>query len=172
MAHLIGTSGIREREARRQVFLRAKMRADGRPTDICVRNISARGMLLQAANPPPRGTYIEVHLARHMIVARVVWTKERRFGVQTREAMNIDAIAGMNSGWASPKRLDAAAQPMGKRYVSKADDICRRLERNRRISAALEFSVIMVSSLTAAAIAATILYEQLQSTFETVALYL
>lgn len=169
---MIGTTGITEREARRQVFLRARMRANGRPTDICVRNISSRGMLLQAANPPPRGTYIEVHLPRHTVVARVVWTKERRFGVQTREAMDVDAIIGTKGGWIPSRLADATPRPARNRDSSTAVDISRRLERSRRISAAMEFGVVLIFSLTAAVIAGTILYEQLQSTFDNVALHL
>lgn len=172
MGYLIGTPGITEREARRQVFLKAKMRANGRPIDICVRNISSRGMLLQAANPPPRGTYIEVHLPGHTVIARVVWTKERRFGIQTREAMNVNAVIGMKGGWVSSKLAHTAPRPARNRDGPTAVDISRRLQRSRRISAAMEFGVILIFSLTAAAIAGTILYEQLQSTFDNVALHL
>ena len=166
-------NGLKEREQRRQVFLKAQMRAGGHPADICVRNISSRGMLLQAASPPPRGTYVEIFLPRHTIVARVIWSKDRKFGVQTREPMNIDAIVGMNTGWAPPKLPDAVHGPSApRRNPSTAAEIAARLERSRRLSAAMEFGVILLCSLAAAVIAGSLLYEQLASTFANVAPHL
>lgn len=165
-------NGLKEREPRRQVFLKAQMGTGGRPADICVRNISSRGMLLQAASPPPRGTYVEIFLPRHTIVARVIWSKDRKFGVQTREPMNVDAIAGMNTGWTTPKLPDAVRPAVPRRNPLTAAEIAARVERSRRISAAMEFGVILLCSLTAAVIAGSLLYEQLASTFANVAPHL
>ncbi len=49
-------------------------------------------MLLQAASPPQRGSYVEVGRGRHLIVARVMWTRQHRVGVHTQDLLPIDSI--------------------------------------------------------------------------------
>jgi hypothetical protein len=82
------------REPRRKVLIRATMRAGGPKTDVCIRDISSRGLMAQAGTPPPRGTYVDLDCAGHQIVGLVVWRRERRFGIQTRERINVAAVAG------------------------------------------------------------------------------
>jgi hypothetical protein len=82
------------REPRRKVLIRATMRAGGPRTDVCIRDVSARGMLVQASAPPPRGTYVDLDCAGYQIVGVVIWHKERRFGIRTRERINVAALAG------------------------------------------------------------------------------
>lgn len=81
------------REPRRKVLIRATMRAGGPRTDVCIRDISSRGLMAQANTPPPRGTYVDLDCAGHQVVGLVVWRKERRFGIQTRERINVAALA-------------------------------------------------------------------------------
>ena len=81
------------RESRRKVLIRASMRAGGPRTDICIRDISPRGLMAQAAAPPPRGTYVDLDCAGHQIIGLVIWRRERRFGIQTRERINVAALA-------------------------------------------------------------------------------
>jgi hypothetical protein len=82
------------REPRHKVLIRATMRAGGPRTDVCIRDISSRGLMVQANAPPPRGTYVDLDCAGHQVVGLVVWRKERRFGIQTRERINVAALAG------------------------------------------------------------------------------
>jgi hypothetical protein len=82
------------REPRRKVLIRATMRAGGPRTDVCIRDISSRGMMVQAGAPPPRGTFVDLDCAGHQVVGLVIWRRERRFGVQTRDRINVHALAG------------------------------------------------------------------------------
>jgi hypothetical protein len=82
------------REARRKVLIRATMRAGGPRSDVCIRDISTRGIMAQASAPPPRGTYVDLDCAGHQIVGIVIWRRERRFGIRTRERINVAALAG------------------------------------------------------------------------------
>lgn len=81
-----------DRGPRRKVLIRARMRANGPPADICIRDVSRRGMLLQSHAPPPRGTYVEIAQAGLPIVGQVVWSKERRFGISTRDIIDVAAL--------------------------------------------------------------------------------
>jgi Flp pilus assembly pilin Flp len=81
------------REPRRKVLIRAAMRAGGPRTDVCIRDISSRGMMIQTSAPPPRGTFVDLDCAGHQIVGLVVWRRERRFGVQTQDRIHVHALA-------------------------------------------------------------------------------
>ena len=159
--------GRKARETRRQLFMRARMRANGAPVDVCIRNISSRGMLLQASDPPPRGTYVEIICPFHTIVARVIWAKDRRFGVQTRLPMDVSAVVGDTAPRApkSPSPAITLASWAGQRPIS---DIQRRLDRSRWLSSALEFVFFLVLSAAAAAFTANIIYQFLAETFQTI----
>ena len=45
----------RQREARHDVQLRARMQTDGPLVDVSIRNISSRGMMLESPRPPRVG---------------------------------------------------------------------------------------------------------------------
>ena len=94
---MVSLEGGRARAAvRRKVLLRGRMRgAQGASfTAICVRDVSPRGMLLQTNAPPPRGMVIEVYVAHQLIIARVIWAGDRRFGVMTRDRVDIASLLG------------------------------------------------------------------------------
>ena len=81
------------REPRRKVMIRGTMRAGGPRADVCVRDISSRGMMIQASVPPARGTYVDIDCAGHQIVGIVVWRREHRFGINTSERIDVPALA-------------------------------------------------------------------------------
>lgn len=82
----------KRKEDRVKVLLRVRMRAGGLPTDACIRDISSRGLLVQTAAPPSRGTTIELNGPFRPIVARVVWTSDGRFGVRTQDIIDVSAL--------------------------------------------------------------------------------
>jgi len=145
---------MKPRETRRRVIIQARMRHDGGWRDVCIRNISSRGMLLQAATAPARGSYIEIFRARHVIIGRVVWSKDRRFGVQTQDRMDIEALVqppapGAGNCRRASDRPDAAPATCETAAVT----IQRRLDRSRRLSAAFQFGLFVISAGTAAVVA-------------------
>lgn len=97
------------RDTRRKVLIRARMDAGGPCADVCIRDISARGLLIQASAAPAKGSYVEIVFDGHSIVGRVVWGKDRRFGVQARDRIDVRAIARGSPGGATPQ--EAAHRP-------------------------------------------------------------
>ena len=97
--------GGRTRAAeRRKVLIRARLRAGNARLEVCIRDISPRGMLLQAAAPPRRGTFVEVSVGGFSIVGRVQWTKERRFGITTRDTIPVGTLAGDPDAPPAPRK--------------------------------------------------------------------
>jgi hypothetical protein len=85
---------FKSREARHAVLIRARMRAGGPAADVCVRNVSSRGMLLQAHEVPAPGSYVEILLPDAVVVGRVMWAAERRFGIRARDRIPVDRLIG------------------------------------------------------------------------------
>lgn len=84
---------MKPREPRHKVLVRARINAGAGWHDGCILNVSSHGLLLQADDPPAKGSYLEIRRGALVIVARVVWTKNHRFGVKAQDELPIDAIA-------------------------------------------------------------------------------
>lgn len=74
------------------MLIRARMRVTATWSDVCILNISSRGMQLQAAKPPERGSYVEIRRGLHVIIGCVAWTRQHRFGLKSQDVLFIDAI--------------------------------------------------------------------------------
>jgi hypothetical protein len=160
------------REPRLKVLIQARMRVEAGRADICIRDISSRGLLLQANAPPPHGTYIEILLPTCTVVARVVWAKDRRFGVATREPMNLSAIINrtspVNSGTSKAAITNAHDGMPAHRQTLAAAEVRQRADRSRRLSARLEFVTIAAFAVGAALFMVSAIYETLSPTFAAV----
>lgn len=160
---------MKPREPRRIVLIQARMRIDGTWCDVCIRNLSSRGMLLQAATAPRRGTYVEIFRGRHSFIAQVRWCKDRRFGVHTRERIDIDAIINeprgnpRNAAPGGSERRGESRPPDAR--VPSAASVAARLERSRRLSAAFEFGTLAVLALLAAGMMLSVVGEVLGRPF-------
>lgn len=89
---------FKPREGRQKVVLPARMRAGAAQVDVCIRDVSSRGMLIQAGVPPPRGTYVEILRPGYSVTGRVVWSKHHKFGIQSRETIRIAAVLERRNG--------------------------------------------------------------------------
>jgi hypothetical protein len=77
----------------------ARMRDDASWSDVCIRNVSSHGMMLQMSKPPVTGSYVELRRADVIVVARVMWTEGGRCGLRTQAKVDVSALAaGRASG--------------------------------------------------------------------------
>lgn len=133
------------REPRRKVFVKARIRIGGSWGDVCVRDISSRGLLLHSRSAPPRGTYIEVCRGSHRIVARVIWSKDQHFGVQAQDRISVDGFVGEpdSSGvdFASARKADPQFERRSSPRTAAALE--QKAERSRRIAATLQFAAVV-----------------------------
>ncbi len=144
---------MKPREQRVKCVVIARMRLNQRWNDVCIRNISTRGLLIQAAFAPPRGTYVEVCRGHHTIVARVVWAKNHRFGIQTQERLNPEALLKEPNLSAAACTSKADTRPPFDRRKSPRPsqaDIRWKAEQNRFLSQALQFACIGALGASAA----------------------
>jgi hypothetical protein len=153
---------LKLREERAKVVLRAKMDAGGLPVDVCIRDVSSFGMMLQAASPPPRGTYVEIETDRDSVVGRVIWAGDRKFGIKTRDRINLARMLGRHNlpgGTGGipariPRARDLAATP--------------HPEGARLLGRAIDFTIIAAAAAALASILGWIAYGALSDPFKAV----
>lgn len=114
-------------------MIKARMRAGASWSDACILNMSSRGMLVHAPTVPSRGSYLEIRRGGYVIVARVVWANDNRFGVQTQDVVPADDLIRDPDGAVQAVRKDAAG------FVERRAVPRQRHESSRWRGRALEF---------------------------------
>lgn len=113
--------------------------------DVCILNISTRGMMVQAPNPPPRGEILELRRGPHIIVGRVIWSAGERCGLMTQDRLSIDELV---SGTASAADKGGPGNVERRAAQRKLGNIA---ERSRWRARAIEFCTIAAAAMGAAA---------------------
>ena len=135
--------------------MRGRLRAGGPEMEVCVRDISSRGLLVQASAPPPRGTYVELFCQDQEIVGRVIWAKDRRFGIRTSDPVNVRAmVRGIPGG--SPHREE---RPPPRRPALVAGRT--RAEASRPLARTMEFAAICALAVALVAGVGAVAFETL-----------
>jgi hypothetical protein len=159
---------MKPREPRRNVLIQARMRTGALWSDIVIHNISSRGLMVQAEQPPEPGTYVEIRRGAQVIIGRSVWRTVRNFGVLTQDRIDIEAvIKGPEFPATQRPQPERRADPL--RQVA---DVAHKAERSRHTSALLQFIVIGAISILAAGFAASEVYTLLTRPLTTISTHL
>lgn len=122
-------------------------------------DISSRGFLLQANQPPGPGMYIELCRGRASVVARVVWARNQRFGVRTRERVAIEAFMGsFDCGAATRIAAPDASAALPERRHRTRDEAH---ERSRQLGRMMEQGAVLAAGLAGVALLAIFVTEAL-----------
>jgi hypothetical protein len=140
---------LKARDPRRKVVLDARMRVGTCWKDVCILNISSRGLLLQAAVPPARGSYLELRRGRHIMLARVVWADNRRCGLRTQDLLPVEEIVSERESPPAQSGTPTAPATFVDRRSSPREREVRH-ENSRMLSRAIEFCTITVFAASAA----------------------
>ena len=138
---------MKSREERQKVMIKARMRSGVSWHDVCILNLSAHGVGIQAAEPPVRGTYVEIRRGSQVIVARVAWAKGHRAGLRSQDAIFIQAVVNDIGSAASAPRL-IGGTPIERRSAPRTAS--QRHDSSRLVGRAMEFACF---GLVAAALA-------------------
>ena len=131
---------MKTREARQKVMIRARMRSGVSWHDVCILNLSRRGLGIQAAEPPQRGTYVEICRGSQVIVARVMWAKGHRAGLHSQDAIAVQALVRED-----PANDRGAAPNVERRRAPRS--MQQRHERSRLIARTMEFACVGLAGL-------------------------
>lgn len=55
-------------------------------------NLSDHGLMARCSDPPPRGSFIELHKGGMTIVGQVRWSRDQRIGVRTQDRIDVGAV--------------------------------------------------------------------------------
>jgi hypothetical protein len=156
---------FKPREVRHSVLIRARMRAGGPAADVCVRNVSSRGMLLQAHEVPEPGSYVEILLPDAVVVGRVMWAAERRFGIRARDRIPIHRLIGGHS-----RQSDSMA--MAAQRGRPCATIAEARSDARLAGRSMQFLVLVLCSVAAAGLAALLVFRALSSVSDKISQHL
>ncbi|WP_344695195.1 PilZ domain-containing protein [Sphingomonas rosea] len=144
----------RPRAPRRKLYLPVRMRSGAAWADVCLLDLSTRGLQVKCPRTPPTGSYIEVRRGRHVIVARVVWTKKDRFGALTQDAVPVDAVAADRDETATAASDNAQAQE--RRLHPRPSSVAEAFEQSRFAGRAIEFGLVLAGIVGVAMFGASV----------------
>jgi hypothetical protein len=131
---------VKPREERQKVMITARMRAGASWDDVAILDLSTRGLGIRAADPPGRGTYVEICRGRHVIVARVMWTSGQRAGLQAQDVIWVQALVNEPSNDRHAPPTPSGGRPVERR--AKPRTAQQRHDDSRLVGRALEFACI------------------------------
>jgi hypothetical protein len=132
---------VKAREERQKVMIRARMRSGVSWHDVCILNLSRRGLGIQAAEPPQRGTDVEICRGSQVIVARVMWAKGHRAGLHSQDAIAVQALVREN-----PANDPGTATPKVERRRAPRSTL-KQHEASRLLARSIEFAGIGLAAL-------------------------
>ena len=138
------------REPRQKVQIPVRIRIDNAWADMCLLDVSSRGLMIQGRIAPPRGAYVEVRRGRHVIVARVIWSKKHRFGVRTQDLVAAGVIAGERDTDPAGDAGQPTSQPAERRVHAREVASAEAHQRSRMMGRSIEFGFVLVAGSTLA----------------------
>jgi hypothetical protein len=141
---------LKLRAPRQKVLIRARMRISAGWNDACILNISARGLMIRAASPSPRhGSYVELRRGARIIIGRVMWANQDRFGLSTQDELDVESIIAVPDGAEAATSPEITVVFDRRSTVRHATDF----ERSRHWSRAFEFACITIFAVAGCLVA-------------------
>jgi len=132
------------------VLIPARLKQDAGWFDICIRDISAKGLLVQGASPPRRGSYVEIRRGAHVIVAKVAWAKDQQFGLTTQDIVPVDALIHRPDAAAFGRSQTPSNDVQPERRAAPRVSSEQAAARSRHISAVIQYGFALVFALACA----------------------
>ncbi|WP_037492574.1 PilZ domain-containing protein [Sphingomonas sp. PAMC 26605] len=79
---------MRKREQRMAIRARARLKQGGGWSDVVVRNVSRRGLMLEASTPPACGTFVELRRGSSIVIGQVRWVQDNRCGLLVQDRID------------------------------------------------------------------------------------
>jgi hypothetical protein len=144
------------REPRRKVLLHGRMQAGENWVNVTIHNVSSRGLMAQCTVPLERGRYVEIRYRSQVIVGRVVWAHRGRFGLRTRDPIDLRALLGEPVVATAGERRSRSRTTLLERRMPAPSE---RYLASRQLSSMFQFVAIGIVTVAAA----LLLAERVQS---------
>lgn len=133
---------MREREARHEVKVSARLRVDDGWQDAIILNLSTRGLMFRCTAPIQRGHFLELRRGGHVIVAQVMWSDGGKCGAR---AQGLIPVADVTFDKPAER---AILLPVERRAVPRTN--AERAETARRTGQAMELVLAGFGAICAA----------------------
>jgi len=137
-------SAQRAREPRLPVRIGARIKSGRGWRDVVIRNVSARGVMGECESAPARGDYVEVRCGAYVIVARVAWANEGRFGARTQDVIALADLIACGAGRARPT-AERRRQPRPTHAAQRTPSFAERAFASGRLGRAFEFGSLIAA---------------------------
>ena len=97
-------------DTRVTAMLRGTLRDSRGTREVRIGDISPKGLLGTCEKPPERGDVVDIAVGRHHLVGQVRWVAGRRFGVRSRERIDVAAIMGVRKSKKPPPKFVQEAE--------------------------------------------------------------
>lgn len=159
----------RPRATRTAVAVPCRMNLDGTWSDGFIHNASDHGLMLSAGDAPAVGRYLEVRRGTIIIIGRVVWSRGKRFGVRTQDAITAGALANEPVLARKPTVVQSGEDRRASDRVAAKHDLVSRTNRSHRAASNLQYICIAIAGIAAAIFAAMQVYSVLNKPLAKVA---
>jgi hypothetical protein len=150
-AHHVPMAAPKQREPRRNVILRARMRANSDWCDVTICNVSSRGLMAKCAVSIAKGEYVEVRHRTSYIIGRIVWSHGMRFGIRTQDRIDIAALLSEATLPAENAGIERRSQRRDRPTPASKPDIAARAEASRQFARIFDWAILMVAAIVAGA---------------------
>ncbi len=142
-------------EPRIKAMVRATMRDSVTERDVCVIDLSTRGILATTAHPPKIGEFVELRIGRNVLVGQVRWSSERRFGISLRDRVSVASLVDggkCNARLASncgtkPAGFGLAGSGLSGQIASNVDKV-QRMTQLAMLTAALAGAAYLIMGVS------------------------
>lgn len=153
-------SAHRAREPRKPVRIGARLKSGQGWSDVVLRNVSPRGVMGECPAPPERGDYVELRCGAQVIVARVTWASEDRFGARAQDLIALPDLLASSRGPVAPT-TDRRQQPRSARSLIVAKSLEERGFASVRFGRAFEFLSLVFAGVALATLLGGAAYDTL-----------
>jgi len=143
----------RNREPRKEVRIGVRLKDDAGWSDAQILNVSSRGVMAMCAEPPPRGSYVEIRRGSCVMIGRVAWTGSDRIGVHVRERIAVEDL--LQPATPGRKALRAANDIQMRLYEPRKPSLDERAASSGRFARAFDFAAIGIVAVGLAAFASS-----------------
>lgn len=129
------------------------MKDGGRESDVVIGNVSTRGLMAKCARPPANGARVEIAYKAVRITGRVIWSKHRRFGLQSDEPIDVAGLFPIAASGATPQAPRRFTPPQGQPAPRPRQPMIKR-KAPRRVKSAWRdpLVAVLVAMVTTSAI--------------------
>ena len=105
-------------EERTKTLTRARLRGNWREQEVCIVDVSSRGLAATVDHPPQRGDFVELLVGDNTLVGQVKWSSTRRFGIALQDRISVISLLSGDSGAITLRQREVVQKKQARAAVS------------------------------------------------------